>query len=358
MNTWAGQYDCNFLCVCVLGDPSAYPLAKEMSQEAQLTRAVNGFINNDADMPSWGQLGCKGFIILDAEHRMVADKTPAFMQVKDIAFDHVEAILDALCAKKPVPGILPGDHIVLQQPPQSHPQLKGALGICVKLCGSTMEFGFIDGPLRGRVLGDVPMAGVTKFDMQSQVKPQGGVDHGSCGPNKGSCGPNAGNCGPDGCGPPSKGKCGPGGCDGNGGCDGSGTIDQTFVDSALTFPSVKVPSMDAEHEECAVAFRSLASSRSRAALEEVFKHLKEHFDHEEALFVKHNFGVHVNENLSAQKSHKDDHTRILDSIHNQLAASGDFIPVDYIQGLLQHFNEHTNRFDLMYAEPLSAKGAR
>lgn len=350
MNAWAGQYDCNFLCVCVLGDQSAYPLAKEMSQEAQLTKAVNGFINNDADMPNYGQLGCKGFIILDAEHRVVADRTPAFMQVRGIAFDHVEAILDALCAKQPVPSILPGDNIVLQQPPDSHQQLKGSLGICVKLCGGTMEFGFMDGPLKGRVLGGVPMGGVTKFDAESQGRNNGDVDRGSCGPAA------QGKCGPDGCGPP--GKCGPGGCDDKGGCDGSGTIDQAFVDSALSLPSVKVPSMDAEHAECAVAFRSLASERSRTALEEVLKHLQEHFEHEEALFVQHNFGVHANENLSAQKSHKDDHTRILDSIRSRLGASGDFVPVDFIQGLLQHFNEHTTRFDLMYAEPLSAKGAK
>ncbi|CAE7242489.1 unnamed protein product [Symbiodinium necroappetens] len=58
MNSWAaeGVFDCNFLCICVLGDRSAYGLCK-----------VNGFVESARDMPTYGQLGCQGFIILDKE---------------------------------------------------------------------------------------------------------------------------------------------------------------------------------------------------------------------------------------------------------------------------------------------------
>ena len=40
--------------------------------------------------------------------------------------------------------------------------------------------------------------------------------------------------------------------------------------------------------------------------------LAEHFEHEEELFETHGFGVHVNEKLSAKRSHVLEHQRLLD----------------------------------------------
>lgn len=350
MNTWAssGKYDCNFLCVCVLGDRSAYPLAKKMSQQMKLTHCVNGFVDNDNDMPTYGQLGCKGFIVLDAEHRVVSNRTPAFMQVKDIAFAHVEALLDATIAKRAVPKVCPGDFISLQVPPTERPDLKGSEGMCVKVSESTVQFAFLDGPYRGRVT-ELPISAIGKTDEMAR----GGG--GGCGP--GGCGPAPGGCESGDCG---QGKCGPDGCDGKGGCDGSGTLDEAFVASMLDLHSVKVASMDEEHAECADVLRHLVQGRSRAALEAVLMCLEDHFEHEEALFVEHNFGAHANENLSARKSHMDDHKRILDTIRSKLQGTkgAQAIPVDFIRALLQDFHDHTSRYDSQYAEPLSAKGAQ
>lgn len=362
MNSWAaeGKYDCNFLCVCVLGDRSAFGLSKEMSKESQLTHCVNGFIDSMRDMPTYGQLGCKGFIVLDAEHNVVSDATPAFMEVRDLAFDHVESLLEAVVAKRSPPKVLPGDFVTLAAPPKELAKLKGAPGVCVKVAGDHIQMAFISQAMRGKMM-ELPSTAVVK----GMPKQAGGGGGGGCGPD--GCGPPIGNgsCGPGSCG---EGNCGAGSCaDGkgseqgcDGGCDGSGAIDEAFVDIALDLVSVKVPSMDEEHAECAAAFKKLVAGRDRAALEEVLRELSEHFAHEEALFVEHDFGAHENENLSARKSHMDDHKRILDKARGALGATkqGQSVRADYIKELLQDFHDHTTRYDTQYAEPLSAKGAR
>ena len=143
MNSWAasGAYNCHFLCVCVLGDRGAYPLCKQMSTGSKLTHCVNGFIDNQIDGPSYGQLGCQGFIVLDEKHKVVAESTTAFMQYRDLAFDHVEALLDAVCNGRPPPAVCPGELCELVEAPEQRPDLKGAKGLCVKVTGSTIHFG-------------------------------------------------------------------------------------------------------------------------------------------------------------------------------------------------------------------------
>mmetsp|Transcript_18905 Transcript_18905/g.53876 ORF Transcript_18905/g.53876 Transcript_18905/m.53876 type:complete len:390 (-) Transcript_18905:452-1621(-) len=389
MNNWAkeGRFDCHFLCVCVLGDQSAYSLSKEMSLRMKLSHCVNGFIDNDQDMPTYGQLGCRGFIILDSEHRLVSPGTSAFMEVRDLAFDHVEALLDAVCAGRPPPKVCPGEYIVLEQPPPERPDLKGAQGMCVKVEGSSVHFGFMSGPLRGRMMA-IPMSAVGRM---APVVDEGGCNSGKCGP--GGCGPQGcadgkcgdgacadGKCGPGGCAPGScgpggcksdggcqpgaacgaEGACASGGCDGAGGCDGrGGCLDQSIIDQALDIDSVKVPSMDAEHAECARVLRELASRRTRESLEAVLQCVGGHFEHEEALFTEYGFGAHSNAKLSAANSHAEDHKRILNKIRGCLQATSDaLLPGDFILELLQDFHEHTTRHDSQYAEPLFAKGAR
>ena len=72
MDLWAksGKYDCNFLCICVVGDRSAKSLSVEFANELKLQHCINSFIDNRGDMPEYGQLGCNGFIVLDADHKV------------------------------------------------------------------------------------------------------------------------------------------------------------------------------------------------------------------------------------------------------------------------------------------------
>lgn len=311
----------------------------------KLTHCVNGFVDNEEDLPTYGQLGCKGFLVLDAQHRVV----------RDLAFEHVEALLDAVCSNKPLPKVCPGEYVTLVDPPKDKPEIKGSQGICVKVKDGLMQFGFLAGPLRGRTL-ELPFSAVSKLAPGSCSPSScaaGDCSKGGCA--EGSC--SDGKCQPGGC-PP--GGCPPGGCPPNGACDAGTGLDEAFVAASLHLTSVKVPSMDAEHAECAAALQRLASQRTRQALEEVLSCLANHFQHEEALFVQYGFGVHVNENLSAQTSHAEDHGRILAKIRGELSgiAVSQGVLASFIRELLQDFHEHTSRYDALYAEPLSSKLAR
>lgn len=382
MNSWAaeGKYDCHFLCVCVLGDSSAIELAREMSRQMKLTHCVNGFVGRREDMPTYGQLGCRGFFVLDREHRMISACTSSFMEVKQIAFHHVEALLDATCGGKPLPKICPGEFMELVVAPEGKPELLGSRGLCVKLRkdGEVVEFCFVDGKLRGRVM-PVPVSSVKLVEMEEEGSGESSCAGGDCGSGKcdtNKCG--TGNCGTGKCGTGSCGdaKCGPGGCE-NGscndgscstggcdlvGCDKNCELDADFVSSSLDLVSVQVPSMDAEHAECVTVLRRLITERSAESLKAVRGCLGEHFAHEEALFEEFGFGAHENEKLSARKSHADDHRRIiekLDKAQVQLSGrSGTALAAGFIRELLQDFHEHTSRYDVQYSSYLGERGAK
>eukprot|EP00435_Cladocopium_sp_Y103_P059991 s115_g21.t1 len=145
MNSWAAgaAYDCNFLCICVLGDRTAYSLCKEMSTQMKLTHCVNGFVASPSDMPTYGQLGCQGFIVLDKEHNVISEGTTPFMQVRALAFQHVEALLNAVCNNTPLPSICPGEMGELIDTPAGTEKLKGMRGVCIKVDNRKVDFGFM-----------------------------------------------------------------------------------------------------------------------------------------------------------------------------------------------------------------------
>mmetsp|Transcript_627 Transcript_627/g.1811 ORF Transcript_627/g.1811 Transcript_627/m.1811 type:complete len:347 (-) Transcript_627:60-1100(-) len=346
MNRWAagGKYDCHFLCICVLGDRSAIPLAREMSQGSKLTHCVNAFVDNENDLPTYGQLGCQGFIILDSDLQVVTTGTSAFMQVRNLAFSHVEALLDAVCAHQPLPKFCPGETLQLVEPPPERPDLRGATGMCVAVKGTKIDFGFMAGPLRGRMM-QVASTAVRRVDDDEEEEP-GQANLGGCCDVKGDC--DSGGCG-------TKGDCNSGGCGTNGDC----VLDKEFVNASLDLVSVKVPSMDAEHGECAAAFRTLAESKSMGDLKALLQCLSEHFAHEEALFEEFGFGKNTNERFSARKTHIGDHNRILEKAQHALVAKESApVPVGLIRELLQDFHDHTRLYDVQYADQLSAKGAK
>ncbi|CAJ1431149.1 unnamed protein product, partial [Effrenium voratum] len=322
MNSWAAgaTYDCNFLCVCVLGDRTAYGLCKEMSHQMKLTHCVNGFVASPSDMPTYGQLGCQGFIVLDKEHRVVCEGTTPFMQARSLAFQHVEDLLDALCNNAPLPDICRGEMAEI-----ASGDLQGARGICMQVNEDKVDFGFLDGALQGRRM-------TLEKSMVRRLSPDeedGATDvAGNCADGcKDTCA--GGSCAsglkPTGCG------CDPSTCDATDKpeCE----VDAGFVNQVLDVASVKVPSMDADHADCANALRSLANKRSKESLEDVLQCLSGHFAHEEQLFEQFGFGVHVNEKLSAKKSHEDEHRRLLDKVRRQLAATT--VPVSFVRELLQ-----------------------
>eukprot|EP00928_Gymnodinium_smaydae_P028685 TRINITY_DN2181_c0_g2_i1.p1 TRINITY_DN2181_c0_g2~~TRINITY_DN2181_c0_g2_i1.p1 ORF type:complete len:366 (+),score=44.40 TRINITY_DN2181_c0_g2_i1:226-1323(+) len=365
MNRWAasGRFDCHFLCVCVVGDPGAVHLCKEMSQEMKLTHVVNGYIDNERDMPNYGQLGCSGFIILDPDHHVVSPCTSAFMEVRDLAFKHVEALLDSLCSKRPLPPFCPGEQVQLVEAPPSRPDLKNVPGICVALEGADAKVALMAGPMRGKII-QIKASALKLFgaDTQQPACSSGGCKDGPCSTGKCSDGP----C--------STGKCGDGKKSCSSPCDmdddrasNSTTdtvLDEDFVAAHLDIVSVKVPSMDDEHGECAEALSNLARQRTRLALQAALDTIQDHFIHEESLFKEFNFGEHADERFSARKSHMEDHARIIRKFLDQLrevASKPDqarCVPVGFVKEVLQDFHQHTSKYDASYADFLSSKGAK
>ncbi|CAK0877452.1 unnamed protein product, partial [Prorocentrum cordatum] len=335
-------------------------LAQEMSREMKLTHCVNAFVDNDGDMPDYGQLGCQGFIVLDREHKAVARSTSPFMQVRELAFRHVEALLDAVVAGLPPPAVCPGEFVELIRPPEGRPDLRGAAGVVVELRGEpaspTLVLGFQDGPLRGRAM-EVPAAAVARISEEEEEEEEEACGEPSLtcsGPGCSAGGGCAAPCGESGaCGtqPCSKGSCGS--------CAGAApAVAPELVAAALSIPSVKVPSMDAEHAECADALRLLVAEGSRAALASLLDTLASHFAHEEALFEQFGWGRHANASLAAAVTHAADHRRMLEKVQKQLAVAGASVSPAFVQEVLQDFHEHATKYDARYAEPLSELGAR
>ena len=91
MDTWAVRYGdaAAFVCVSCAGPALAVQFANELQlSKCTITYAERG--------PSWGQLGCNGFIILDASLNVVCPSTSAYLQVGEKAFRHVESLLEPL----------------------------------------------------------------------------------------------------------------------------------------------------------------------------------------------------------------------------------------------------------------------
>ena len=93
MDRWAAEYGeaATFICVGCAGPA----LANQFGQELQLAHCYNTYVPRGKG-PFWGQLGCQGFILMDAQLNVVCPASLPFMQVRGKAFEHVETLLDLM----------------------------------------------------------------------------------------------------------------------------------------------------------------------------------------------------------------------------------------------------------------------
>lgn len=347
MNTWAQQYgSARFLCICALGNPDAKNLAVEMGKQMRLSHCVNGYIDNSRSLPSYGQLGCQGFIVFDHTLKVVSLKTSAFMQIRQLAFKHVESMLSALVAGQRVPDICPGEFLQLHSLSSSTAQqLNGQTGVCIGMEGERLLVALQSGkqlkvlPKNVRKLGDD-----TGKQEDSAVCGQDSVS--SC--SNGACGKapkrKASSCESGQCGLPPR--------------------DNTSVPPEGGEPvqllhgvaSVQVGSMDKEHEECVAALNLLLQDRSEASLRAVYDCFAEHFKHEEELFEKHGFGAGGGA-FSAAESHKMEHARLLVPLRELLERSPCNISASFAQNVVSDFVEHAEQYDSKYTQHMVSAGA-
>lgn len=365
MNRWAAQglWDANFLCICVMMS-GARQLAAAMGKEMRLTHCVNAFVEQERDMPQYGQLGCSGFIVLDNEHRVVSAKTSSLSVGKDLAFAHVETLLRCLldpAGPRPPPRICPGEFVELvnhhDRSPVPDPKTGAPQrGICVGLDdakkpgtkradeGLFLLVSFVDASGRPQKPRKVSLQNVRKLseeemddeesdeeEMSDEGDEEPSTRTGSCGGGGGACGGGGGTCN---------------------GCTTKGTGAAAPALSGVA--SVGVPEMDEEHEECTHALNALAATRSRDALRGVLSCFQEHFRHEEELMEQTKFGEHVNAALSARKTHMEDHARILELLRRELKQREPQVSAAFVDTVLREFVEHAERYDSQYGHHINA----
>lgn len=363
MAAWAADSKfakAGFLCVCV--DPDALATAKEFRQ-LYFARApgslVNGYIDNRADFPNFdAQLGCQGFVIFNSQHQIVEGASPAWLQHRGAAFQHVEGWLSKLVGVAADPLGAPigqlvrvkgltseggralngqqgevagsteaGRYLVTVNGeskaigPENLEDATGApVGKKLRVLGLTSEKGRKMNGQVGEVLGGT--AGgrlILKLEAgQVSLKEENLQD---------VSGARAG---------------------------GEATKDDELFGAV---GSVGHEAMDSQHQDCIGALKELSKTLTVSSLQRVRQLLKEHFDEEETLMSDNGFGAGGGA-FSALASHAKDHARIILVADDALAALvnvcsksdsyGGTVPKAVAEELCKGFVDHATMYDSLY----------
>lgn len=136
--------------------------------------------------------------------------------------------------------------------------------------------------------------------------------------------------------------------------------------------SVKVQTLDDQHEECEAALNRLVATPTTANLKAVLRVYADHFRTEEGLLDQHMYaavlgvatdgGAGFNADAYARKSHYADHARMVEALQTQAAAleaaagrtAAVAVPAPFVDTVLREFEQHANVYDASYTERLSA----
>jgi len=375
MDRWAAQHgeNANFICVCVLGDNSASSLAKEFGSSLRLRHCVNGFVDGRQDMPSYGQLGCKGFIVLDPDHAIISQCTASFMELREAAFGSVEAILGQRLKIK-FGDFSMGDFVTVKGI-ASQPQLNGQAGVLrsfVEAKGrwqveldsgevkalkpsnlsalfSVGDFVTVKGIASQPQLNGQP--GVLRSFVEAKGRWQVELDSGEVKALKPSnLSALVTNADADKDVPSTASE------------EDPGPTPTTFCVEGVE--TVGVASIDAEHDECIAAMNKLSDSRKLQDLQAVYSSVSAHFKNEEDLLVQYGFGANQPSQFSPLTSHIEDHTRILRLIQEEIerkqsaCSTALACSVDFVKKLADAFHFHAESFDRQYSQLLVKAGVQ
>ena len=101
MEKWAanpsfGQHIAFFCLNVDSPDDVALHASKQFSTNLQLENCYTGFFR-EGSIPSFGQLGCSGFIIAKPDGSIAVPKSPAFLHYRDQAFDWMLRFFQLIC---------------------------------------------------------------------------------------------------------------------------------------------------------------------------------------------------------------------------------------------------------------------
>jgi len=114
METWACTMPhVQFLCVCV----ESARVAKMFDDMFGFEHAINCFIPSREYLPrGYGQLGCSGFIVADAQGNFVSRKTAAFLTYGEGAFRQLEDLVNTLVESNAVAPVPTTKSVVVNHP--------------------------------------------------------------------------------------------------------------------------------------------------------------------------------------------------------------------------------------------------
>ena len=294
MDAWASTYAgaASFVIVSCAGPQ----LAAEFGKQLRLKTCINTWVDEE-DMPSWGQLGCNGFIVLDGARSVVCRQSPAYLEVREQAFKYVDTLLSSLVAQAPTPALASGTAVSISGL-VSKPELNGLSGVCVASgANGRYEVRLQD----GRSLS-VKASNLTLQDGADAPGEFDGETGGCGGKAARAVGEAEGSAQREGCGD----------------CGAKRTLDEL---TPLQVASVKNAALDEEHERCAAALERLARERSEEAARAVLQEYEAHFSHEEELLDRHLYTTVLREEAAggggggfsadggARRSHFNDHQR-------------------------------------------------
>jgi len=336
MDAWAASYGSavGFVCVSVAGPQ----LASQFGNELRLKSCHNTWVDED-DMPTWGQLGCNGLIVIDGSDSVVCQASPAFLEVKGAAFRHVETLLDALLRSKPAPTLKSGrvdptvgGHIA---------EVRFGADAAEEEVEEVIVSGLSSRPelngKRGRVLSEASN-GRLQVQLDGEAAPLAIKRQ-----NLTTVGAEA----PAGQGAPAA------------------------QVSAGPVASVKVDALDGEHRQCESKLTLLGNltqppgvdgkrGQIATALRGLLEAYESHFAHEEAMLDEHLYAAIAhddaggfNADKGARTSHFADHQSMLASVRSLL---NDVPSVDAsaVLRLQLDFERHATQYDGGYADRLSA----
>jgi hemerythrin len=249
--------DVQYLCVCV----ESLHVARQFQVMFHFTHVVNAYIPSRQYMPrGYGQLGCSGFIVVDARGHFISRQTKSYLQYGNDAFYHVEQLLDE--QRRKVAAAAATSSSSAAAAAAAPEQRLRMVGRNDEIAAATAAAAAAATSAKGATCPMSAAATESKNDNDNN------------------------------------------------------TTDYYYAPP----PSVGVDSMDDEHQACAAALKELHRRRTRNALELVIQTLEQHFSHEETLMAQNGFGGDgsSSSSFSALHSHIQDHQRILQMGRDEL----------------------------------------
>lgn len=329
------------------GRSFGYTMAKQFSQMFNFQNVINGFFLPDK-MPTFGQLGCSGFIVAEISSGKVIHKaTPALMQHGSPAFSWVEKMFHTLVPTLPAAKESPpADAIRVQvEGLKSQPSLNGMKGYLIRKDESNPQR-FIVLLDNGQQVSLKPanFNDVDPEDEEVQNNDAHAIESKAADGSSSTACASGGDCSA---------------------CTTGCSKDVLSDLIALVTPKLGFALIDEEHQECDDALAELLQVKTVDKLVKFRVAVNKHFQHEEALMQEADFGgakqsIATGNNLSAYVGHVSDHKSImslLESVEEEYKVTGEaFVCRDSLVQVAQRFKSHIEKYDMLYHDSFVAAG--